>query len=583
MQINWFINNQPVDPPMNWPEVRIVLHFDEAIEGDAIQASINIENVEWVLANSTILRNHIDAGVTGNGVGIYEPPTVRAELVKAGTIVQVFNGLIDLPRAPKLIDKNRILTNLIERGDEVRFTDRARARSFAYMYSIGEITDADFVDIDYVLSSIPDYTQTAVVSLAIFGIVKEIKEQVERVVSIVAEAVGISAAGATGGIGAILLVVAKLIIITIYFIAMTIALVQLTKDLINSLISPVRQYKGMRLLTLMQKGADHLGLAFDSTAFDADGWGDLVILPEKDKRPDKLINEKGYPTNRGQMYTYFDALQVFKKLINGRHKADDTTLKVEKRDFFDSLSTYILPDALLNEKSYNADEIQANLNIEFAIDEQDRNTVDQYSENKTNFHRVTQPTNIGNKRKVQIKGLQQVAVPLALPTRKEGLTDIEKAVLAMAKLADGLATVFNLFTGKGPSKLADLIEDRKGMMLLNGDIVGVAKIIPTDGGSKIRPDYRSIMNAEILHDLYYDIESFAVAPTNNRQEAIHDGLDIPFCFEDYLKVINNNNFTTFDGRAGRFTRLEGTPEGRVASADVRIKEIFTNNLEDVIV
>ena len=91
------------------------------------------------------------------------------------------------------------------------------------------------------------------------------------------------------------------------------------------------------------------------------------------------------------------------------------------------------------------------------------------------------------------------------------------------------------------------------------------------------------MNAEVLHDKFYFINSFVPVPVNHNQYKKFEGIRIPFCFEDYVTLSENSFFTTADGKKGKFERIEGNPDGTFADVDFRIKEVFTNNLRDVIV
>ncbi len=147
----------------------------------------------------------------------------------------------------------------------------------------------------------------------------------------------------------------------------------------------------------------------------------------------------------------------------------------------------------------------------------------------------------------------------------------------MAALIDELASIFSQNTG-----YVQQISARKGMLHLANDFTGVPKLIPMQSG-KVAKTYRTIMNAEILYNNYYFINSFVAEPINHSQFKIYEDIRIPFLFADYVSLSENSWFTTINGDIGKFTRIEGNPEGGWADVDFKIKEIYTKNLQDRIV
>ena len=232
-----------------------------------------------------------------------------------------------------------------------------------------------------------------------------------------------------------------------------------------------------------------------------------------------------------------------------------------------------MPDVELDEFRYNAEEIQANLNIQFLIDEKDDTTLLNYDENNTTFQRITEPKIVNNAQNVQVKGLEQVNLPVSLPSRKTDLTSVEKILLDVAKLIDFFVGG-NTFTNK--------IKGRFGALHLGNDFTGVPKLVPISV-EKVATGYLTIMSAKVLHDKYYFINSFTPVPINHNQVRRHLGLKIAFCFDDYITLSENNGFTTINGEQGVFEKIEGHPDKGSAKVDIRIKDVFTNNLKDRIV
>ncbi len=571
-RLNFYLNNQLVGNANNWQGISISLDFDN----DNVQPVIETDSLEFVLSESAVIRKWVQDGVDGSGPGIYEPMELRIELASGNNTVDVFSGLLDMVNDMQFIDKNKVLVKLIKKGGLDQLAERTQAISFAFLASRNEINNNDFVNVSYVLAHIPNFSEVLIISISIFILIKEIQEQIKRVLDTIAIVAGVAVSGIPGPVGALIISIALAITEIAYTILIFIALKALMTELILNLIAPLRNHKAMKLRVLLEKGAAHLGYTFESSEFDNPFFDSLVILPIKERGPISFgAGETGFPTNKGGLYTYFDMLQFFKQLINGKLVVRDNKIIIERRDFFDKPTSFVLPSArvILDESRFNAEEIQANLNIQFLIDEKDDTTLINYEDNNTTFQRITEPKIITDKRNVQIKGLEQVNLPVSLPTRKESLTEVEDILLDLAKLVDTLVGG-NFFSSK--------ITGRLGVLHLANDFTGVPKLIPIALG-KVRSNYRDIMSAKVLHEDYYFISSFTPVPVNHNQFRRHLRVKIPFCFEDYITLSEDNGFTTDDGREGRFEKIEGSPDSGFAEVDIRIKEVFTTNLKDRIV
>lgn len=564
------MDNQLVGAANNWQGIKLTLEFDN----ENVQPTIESDSLEFVLNEDGLIRKWIQDGIDGTGVGIYEPMELRIELASGGNSITVYTGLLDMVNDMQLLDNCTVLIKLNKKGGQRQLTDRSQAISFAYLASKGEITSADYVTVSYVLAHVPDFREVLIISITIFILIKEIQEHIKRIADLISDVAGLTATGALGFVGALIVFIARTITEILYNIFIFIALRGLMNQLINNLIAPLRNHKAMKLRVLLEKGATHLGYTFESTFFNSTLLDSLVILPIKEKAPHRFgVGETGFPTNKGSLYTYYDMLQFFKKLINGKIRVIGNKIKVERRDFWDNISTYVLDDVQLRSFRYNADEIKANLNIEFLLDEKDDTTLINYKVNKTTFQRITEPKVINDKKNVQIKGLETVNLPVSLPTRKESLTSVEKLLLEVTKLVD-------IFVGG--NFFSSQITGRLGVLSLGNNFTATPKLIPM-ALNKIRPTYRNIMSAEVLYNESYFINTFVPVPVNHNQYKKYENIRIKFCFDDYVSLSENNQFTTSDGKRGKFERIEGSPDGGLADADFRIKEIFTTNLKDKLV
>lgn len=574
-KLNFYLNNQLVGAANNWDGISMTLDFSNDGDGPfTVQPEIQTDSLEFVLAESTAIRKYVQDGVDGAGPGIYEPMELRIELVEGNNGIDVFNGLIDMVNDMQFIDKNKVLVKLIKKGGTAQLSERSQAISFAFLASKNEITTSDYVNISYVLAHIPDFREVLIISITIFILIKEIQEQIKRIIDLITDVAGEFAGGAIGSIGALIILIGRTATEIAYTAFIIFALKELMTQLIGNLVAPLRTHKGMRLRTLLEKGATHLGYTFESIEFNNPLFDSLTILPIKENAP-LPIGETGFPTNKGGLYTYFEMLRFYKQLINGKIVVRNNKIIIERRDFFDNPTSYVLPDTreIKDQSRFNAEEIQANLNIQFLLDEKDDTTLINYDDNNTTFQRTTEPKIVNNKQNVQIKGLEQQNLPVSLPSRKESLTVVENILLDVARLVD-------IFVGG--NFFSSQITGRLGVLHLANDFTGTPKIIPM-ALNKVRPSYRTIMSAKVLHDQYYFINSFTPDPVNHNQYRRHLGVTIPFCFEDYITLSENSGFTTKDGRKGKFEKIEGNPSSGSAKVDIRIKEVFTTNLKDKIV
>jgi len=578
--LKFYLNNQLVGAANNWDGISMSLDFNNDGDGPfVVQPEIQTDSIEFVLNESNVIRQYIQDGADGVGPGIYEPMELRIDLASGGSNQTAFEGILDMVNDMQFIDKNKVLIKLVKKGGLNQLTERTQAFSFAFLFAKGEITASDFVKVKYILAHIPNFEEVLLISISIFILVKEIAESVMRITSLIVDIAAAIAGGISGSLAGILLLIGRAIIEIIYTIIISLALRELMKDLIDNLVAKERVHLGMPLDVLLQKGAEHIGYTFESTQFNDPFFKSLIILPVKEDSPNILgLGETGFPTNKGGLYTYFDMLQFYKQLINGKIVVRNNKIIIERRDFFDKQTTYVIRDAraIDDQSSFNADEIQANLNIQFLLDEQDDTTLINYRANNTTFQKITEAVIVVDKQNVQIKGLQQVNLPVSLPTRKSTLTVVEKLLLRLAKKVDKHI---------GGNVFSKRITGRFGALSLANDFTGVPKLIPVSN-QKVPTSYRTTMSAKVLHDKYYFIDSFTIDPNtgeNRNQYRRHVGVTIPFCFEDYVTLSENPGFTTKDGREGKFEKIEGNPNSGSAVVDIRIKEVFTRNLKDTIV
>lgn len=234
-------------------------------------------------------------------------------------------------------------------------------------------------------------------------------------------------------------------------------------------------------------------------------------------------------------------------------------------------STYIMPDVLRPIKKYNSDELIESRLINFQTDITDEWTVENFE--GTNYEITTLPITVLNPKAVAITGFERTEFRVALSERKDKLNALENSLLVLAGYADQLISA--LF---GASSFANNIQTKVGVLKISQNNYAISKVLKIVNG-KIPANHKDFLSAKYLWETYINENSF-VDNDFGGQKTVYEGARIPFGLEDFIKLINNSYFTTQDGKAGKFTKLEWNIDGDFAVASFYIKEIHSKNLKE---
>lgn len=613
VRTNFYLNGSKINLPLNWKALELEINFDKE---RYLKEQISVNDWELVRENSEFIQQWIDDGLTG-GVGVFEGIPFRAEIERNGQIEIPFDGYLDLTDDANF-SCNRSVIKAKERQQIDWLNDRADSFTFEYLFrETGEITKDDFVFMPYVINSIPDYQQSAIALLSSYIIQKELRESIQKFKELIAE---LSWPLVT--IPAIL----KAVLLVAYITILIISLVKLIKDMIYFLIQPVKYHAGMYAKTLLEKGAAHLGLTFDSSIFNAAPFDKLFILPEKLFNPIEITQKNilGFikPNKNSQegFYkgTFGQLLREMKAMFNAKIVINGTTLTLERRDKNLSTAQFNLPDVYQPFYRINADEFVSNYYLKFQYDVLDKNTIQYYT--GTSFQVILSPNVVNNKDLILMKHLDEIPIGFALAKRKESLTipeQIMKALLdAFSPLINGIISVVNaaISVANGIIKAVNtiikalkvvgvklkvtiqpipklkfvgtgsVIDNRIGMMLLETDAYGVAKCLLLTEGSqvkfnKLNANNQTTLSARNLYDNFHFINSFlpSTEKPNANQYVIKEYVNVPFCFDDFVKVKNNNVIFVKGGEA-EIQSLKWNVYNEYADIVVRINQLYTKNL-----
>lgn len=611
----FYLFNTIVKPPQNWQEMMLELNFDR--DKTINRVAVSITDWDFVRDNTDLIQKHIEDGLT-NGVGILEGIPFKIEIQQGSTVDVLFDGYLDLTQQPNL-SKIKCSVRAVEAFGIDWLNDVADSFTFDYLYrETGTITDSDFIKVPYIISSVPNYTNSVVALIGVYIMAGEVKDAIRNIAEFVASM----------PLYYVFSTYIRLIIYIIALILVIIALVKLLKDLMLLLIQPVKYHSGMRIRTLLQKGAEHLGMTFKSEFFDVGGeYEDTVIIPakfyappnKKDKRllglTDPKINQDGFYKG-----TFGQLIRDIKQLVNGKIIIQGNELHLVRDDYSYTGNNYILPPIDQPYYSTNADEFISNTYITFETDLSEKNTIQYYQ--GTAYQLTIQPVRVNFQNMVLMKGLNEVRIPFALAKKKKELTlpenimntflkTIGKIVGAMVKAVNAVIKVLNKViqaVNNVIKKLnqigikvkfqlpqiplvnfpnfTDEFSNRIGMMLIEYDQFNVQKIVDLDIKSdpkqtKISNENSSILSGRHLYHTYYYVNSFI--PTtdkpNGNQYILKSFQKDKFTFSDYQKVKSNNYIFTSKGEEAYVNSLKWNPYKQQAEVDIRISQLYTNNLK----
>tara|TARA_R110001592_G_scaffold161419_1_gene394016 strand:+ start:195 stop:1943 length:1749 start_codon:yes stop_codon:yes gene_type:complete len=573
--VTFEIDGQPGGTPGNLAEITLSANWGTR-EGITEQ-EISTTSIEFVLEDAKKLNKHVSDGLTG-GVGIFEGLPYKINYDS----INIFDGFINLSDDAEFIESEKVIANIVKSGGSDWLNDVADGFSFAFLREQKYIVDSDFVVIPYVLNFRPEAFVVGQLGIALFILQKELIEGIRNIADSIANfSQAIAKLNPVGEILAAGLLLAAQIA---YTAAVVVALVTTIKDLINQFFPPVRRYRGMKIKRMFETGLNYLGLNFESTIFDDPTFKKSVFLPSKSKRGGLFGNTDKYgnPNQNSSVYNFGDFIRTMLTMFNADYKIENNTFIFERRDYWNNLSTYILPDvetnqsARLSELQYNTNEFVKNYFISFQTDTQDQNTLEDFD--GTNYQVINEPITVTNNQMTSGKGLSQIRPPFARAIRKDKLTIYEKTLLAIAKLTDQLARVIN----QRPN-LAGLIKNRVGMMSLSADTTTVDKFIFIENEQMSDTQ----ISAELLWNRFHFIESFAeITGTDGKiyhnQQIIRTAEKIPFCLTDWNQLLNNNKFTTTTGQTGEIISIDWDFQIGLANITYKIKQLYTKNLKLVI-
>lgn len=581
-----YYKGQRIEEPVRWQELEVRIEYDKA----KIDATINFDSLEFKGQTA------IDIIADLNQNGYYEGREYRIEVGEVGNPALTFHGSLNANDNPVFKACNIIELTLNKKQGVDWLVGSAEGVVFRYLASSdytgrGSISDNDHTLVPYIINFIPDGPQLLLLSLAIFGMTKELVQTVQSVANGVTDLVNaaIPVTGVAGiipvvayDVGDVVAAIINLGIQTAYSIGITIALVKLTEDVIEQ-IAPVKRYhKGIRLRLLVQRSCEYLGLTLKSDLLDSlDVAGaQWTIIPSKGHKggsPPTATDqggwiETGVPSGKDGFDNFGQLINFIKDTFNAEYKLKDGVFEIERKDFLQATSSYIIPntftnqDDLRNEYTLNTTEIRANTLIVWAEDPQDQNTID--NPDGRLFQAIITPTVVQNPDLVNLKGLKTISIPFSMAVRKDKLTVIEEILKVFLQAAD-------FFTG---GSFAAQFSARIGSMHLSSHFLTRPKMVVMSGNG-LAMNQRTIMGAQRLWNDYHYIGSFVTIDGSNNQQWIYEEQKIPFCFRDFVSLENSSFCRNENGERVQITSIVWKVKDNSALISYRIFRVYDTNLK----
>ena len=567
------INGQEFGGDRGWKNHKITIDFES---GNELKFNISSINLVGDVVQDVILP-HLRNGLNGGG-GYFEALEYSYKPDRDKDLE--FLGILDWTDDSTEIGCEEVVVKVKEKQNLDWLISVAGGYSFASLYGEGIITNADFVDMEYVINYIPDGLQLIMLAISTFiltkeliQVIREISDGISELINAVTPNTGLFV---TWDVGDLIWMVLKLIARLVYAIAIVVALVKMIEMIIEQLIPKKREHKGMKILTMFEKICQKMGYTLSSDLLTNTPVKDWAIIPRKFKKGGEENPETGYPDANSPIYTADKFLETMLIMFNAKITIIGNTFYFERRDRNVIPTTWTIKpfynnqERQLMESTKNFDEIRSNYLISHQYDVQDQNTLDEVA----GFHYQQQLTNSGvtDPAKNLLKGLTEINTPFSLGRRKNILTELEKVLKAFAVFADAV-------TGQlgSASSFASKIQNRVGSCLMSDHKTSVMKLVDLNG-SKLKTNQRQRCSAKYLWENFHLINSSAPIQTAigevHNQWYLFNDVPVKMDEEILLSLLNNNNADTQDGEVARVSKIEYDGDKKKAIINYRINKLY---------
>lgn len=429
------LSGQVVNPPVNQDDVSIgfVNHITH------IERTNTTKEFTWVDDEAKIIQDWLDNGK------LFDKLTHTIDIVD-GSDKKTFNRYLDLSAAN--FDNDKIDADSTTDKKLDWFTKHVAGISFERLYEEGKITDSDFTQVPYVISSIPDYRGAFLTILSITMMSIELNDSINELAAIAGEL-----ATVIDSVGALVRVLIRLV----WIILKILTLVELLLDLVALLIQRVKYIPAMSFNQMLSFGLAEVGLKLGNSIIPDDHYYIPKTFEQPDSVDDSRIKGIFYPNQSTLTGYYRGSMGRLWQLISDMYFAKldlrNTTVNIVPYNEKPTAANVTIPDVDQDAYRINARNIPPLLQLSFTHDVEDDNTITNWT--GTNVEVRFRPANGQNPTYNPFSDQGVVRVfPFALCTRKDELTVVEKIVDVLGR---GLDKLLNVLI-KGVNAITDAID-----------------------------------------------------------------------------------------------------------------------------
>lgn len=535
--------------PVDSSEIGLALDW----RGEANDIELNVDSLELANLGKKLVIDHL------SDLGPFEGLPYTFSI---GNFA--LDYYIDFTDNPVISGKgdSTVEVNIKRRNGLNQFKERADGLSFELLNKNLGIPK---IDIPYLIVKDNQLEMLIMLGISAYTLTKALVEGIQALVEATTDFIKTQFAGTGVLVGQLISAVLLLLARIAYVAALTIALIEITKQIIELIFPPIRKFKASTVLTLMQTGCQYLGFNFSSTILE--GLPELTILPVPLKKDNESIvtnlftldngsYTKGYPTANDTTPTLGLLIDKMSEMFNAKIRVVNNTVHFERRDHWQLnaglviQSTLNLQDVRENRWSYNIGEAWKRYYLHYRTDPTDYHTLDQIK--RTDCEYSTEPVTVQNDDLVSIKGLVDIAIPFAFGIRKAELTFVEKAAIPFAKLADEVVQFFG-----GDSSLEASIQGRIGVTMIGQQYFTTSKLLYQVGGRQ-PVNYLDIIGANTIYQQYHTINQVK----ENFKRIYNE--TIPFSTQQFQQLLYNNYVLDQEGRSLEILTFDWVNEGKTA-------------------
>jgi hypothetical protein len=557
-----------VTPPIDWKGLEIELAFDQD------KARLSTNALRFVGDTAEMINDYVSGAIgTVTTPGIFEGPAYKPVLECGNQSYDLFSACLELSAPDALYSCDEVQVPIQETGN-IDFLD-SRIDSFRFEYlaglsssTPGYISPSDYVDVWYMVGKYPQNMEIMMGSLTLFITLKETYEGIKRIGDCIAAIAG----GATGAVES----AAQIIFLVAYLALLITALINLIQKLIALIFPFVYYHRGMKEITLWQRGCAYLGLAFSSTIYTG-SIANCVIIPPKNNAGERVGNpstEVGYYDG-----TFGDFIRCMIEKYNGAVKVIGNTVHFEIKDSQVAQATYSIPVVEGFEfVGYATDEVPSNYTIEYAYDGIDLHDYDAPAGRLLQV--VTEPALVQNKKNITLKGLESRVINMSLPKVKTTTSDLE---IVMAQVFNGFAGLVNavasIFGASNPPIPTIPPGANINVLQLDSHFIGIHKNIVYLGGGKTDPLTNATIGVhQLLQDYHYPRIGKAIYHGSIGNQWWRYKGRVPMCCEEWLQI-RDNNYGYYQGDQVKLTSVKWKEYDDIAEIEFKVNKKFTDNLK----